>query len=190
MTLLDFHTHRKPSDSNVRAIVDGIDTWGIHPWACEATHSELSPNILAVGECGLDRLSSTPWQLQLHSFRRCIEQSERLQKPLFLHCVRAADECLQLRKETQATQPWIWHGFRGKPQQLRQLLPFGFYFSFGFRYNPASLTACPIDRLLIETDDDPRPVSLLYAEISQLRAVSVETLASQMQENYQALFGE
>ena len=45
-----------------------------------------------------------------------ISISERLSKPLILHIVKAYPEIIALRKSLRPAQPWIIHGFRGKPQ--------------------------------------------------------------------------
>ena len=134
-----------------------------------------------MGECGLDRLCATPYDLQLAAFKAQIALSEELQSPLILHCVRALDDVLRLKRGT--TQPWIWHGFRGKPQQLQQLLDHGFYISFGFRHNVDSLRQCPSDRLFFETDDLPAPIVPLYAIAAQLRNTTPEVLCEQVWKN-------
>ncbi len=188
MTFIDFHTHHSAPLEGETAIVDGRDTWGIHPWTLAEPSQEPSPSLLAIGECGLDKACGTPLSLQLPAFERCIRASETLRKPLFLHCVRAAEECLRLRKALHATQPWIWHGYRGGPEQLRQLLPHGFLFSFGFLHNDDALRACPHPCLLLETDDDPRPISLLYAEVSATLALSLPELSATMRDNFVRLF--
>ncbi|MCD8303156.1 MAG: TatD family hydrolase [Prevotellaceae bacterium] len=186
---IDFHTHHPASIEGETAIVDGRDTWGIHPWTLNTPPTPPDGGtILAIGECGIDKLCSSPLALQREAFLRCISESQRLRKPLFLHCVRAIDECLALRREAHATEPWIWHGFRGGATQLHQLLPHGFYFSFGFRFRKEALLACPLPRLLLESDTDPRPVSHLYQRASLLLGISPEALASQMRENYLSLF--
>ena len=136
-----------------------------------------------IGECGLDRLCPTPYPLQLAAFEAQIRLSERLRRPLILHCVRAMDDALRLHQGT--TQPWIWHGFRGKPQQMQQLLQHGFYLSFGFRFNPNSLRTCPAERLFLETDEDPCPVAGLYATAATLRGTTPEDLNRQCWENTQ-----
>lgn len=169
-------------------IQDGIDTWGAHPWHPEFPPEARLPQALAIGECGLDRLCTTPYAVQIEAFRRQIRLSEQLHKPLILHCVHALDDVLRMQMEEQATQPWIFHAFRGKPQQLRQILRRGMYVSFGFRHNVESLAACPAERLLLETDDDPRPVSLLYKEAARLRHTDPGQLEETMQCNYQAIF--
>ena len=80
------------------------------------------------------------------------------------------------------------HGFRGKPQQLKSLLQAGFHVSFGFHFNPHSLLACPIERLLLETDDDERPVRALYEEVANLKGMSKENLAENMRNNFETIF--
>ena len=77
---------------------------------------------------------------QLEVFKGQIELSEREEKPLIIHCVKAIDGLLRLRRDLHPKMPWMFHGFRGKPQQLRSLLAAGFYVSFGFHYNEESLS--------------------------------------------------
>ncbi len=190
MTIIDFHTHHTAEGEGETAIIDGRDTWGIHPWTLTVPPTPPSPDILAIGECGLDRLCDTPYDQQKEAMLRCIEESERLRKPIILHCVHGIDDCLALRKQAQATQPWIWHGYRNNGTQLHQLLPHGFHFSFGFRFNREALAACPLHRLLLESDDDPRPVAQLYDTVSRLLGIGPDALVAQMWRNYHALFGQ
>ena len=184
---IDFHTHH-PSREGETVLQDGVHTWGAHPWHLAFPPEERLPQAMAIGECGLDRLCNTPYDAQMEAFRRQIRLSEQLQKPLILHCVRAVDDVLRLKREERASQPWIFHAFRGKPAQMRSLLAHGLYVCFGFRYNEESLRECPADRLLLETDDDPRPVSLLYGEAAQVRQIDIQTLQNQMLENFNRLF--
>ena len=185
-----------------RVIQDGVDTRGRHPWEPLPSPpleggSKSYPlslggdrgRLLALGESGLDRLCNTPYDLQLQVFREEVSLSEQFQKPLFLHCVRAIDDILRIRKELNAQQPCIWHGYRGNAQQLHQLLDHNFYFSFGLKYNTEALLACPLDRLLLETDDDTQhPISELYTEVANLRKISLKELIEQMHSNFRTLF--
>ena len=186
---IDFHAHH-PSLNGERVIQDGIDTRGRHPWHLASTppHYEGGrEGAIALGESGLDRLCDTPYDLQLQVFREEVSLSEQLQKPLFLHCVRAIDDVLRIRKELNASQPIIWHGYRGNARQIHQL-PL-FYFSFGIHFNTEALQACPLDRLLLETDDDTQHlISDLYAQVAQLRGISLDSLIRQMHENFRTLF--
>ena len=83
------------------------------------------------------------------------ELSETLRKPLILHIVKSFPEIIALRKQWNPTQPWIIHGFRGKPQLARELLAHGFHLSYGKKYNPVSLAITHASSLLRETDEMP-----------------------------------
>ena len=184
---LNIHTHTPAHEDE-----QTFPAFGLHPWhltddwqsELSALEARISPPCF-VGECGLDRLCSTPYPLQLAAFEAQIQLSERLALPLVLHCVRAIDDVLRLKHGTR--QPWIFHGFRGKPQQLRQLLDHGFYVSFGFRHNVESLRACPLHRLFLETDDTPSPIAPLYATAATLLGTTPQALNSQLWQNATAL---
>ena len=135
------------------------------------------PQVKAIGECGLDPLRQNPddadlnnadlnntvnimdraslISLQTDLLHLHFELSELWCKPLLLHIVRAYPEIIGLRRKWKPAQPWIIHGFRGKPQLARQLLADGFYLSFGAKYNPESYALTPPDRRLRETDAMP-----------------------------------
>jgi TatD DNase family protein len=190
MTYIDFHTHHIPVEEDVLAVVDGRDTWGIHPW--RAMEELVVPDFtgkLAIGECGLDGLKGPSLARQEEVFLQQISLSEQLGKPLIIHCVKAIDRLLSLRKELRPKQPWMLHGFRGKPRQLQSLLDVGFFVGFGFLHNEESLRACPTDRLLLETDDNTEhPIAQLYKDVAQSKGLDVPTLVEMMHENYLAFF--
>lgn len=196
---IDFHAHHH-SLAGERVIQDGIDTRGRHPWHLTPSTSPASDEphtnegkFLAIGESGLDKVCDTPYDLQLKVFREEVALSEQLGKPLFLHCVRAIDDILRIHRELNVRQPWIWHGYRGNAQQIKQLLllPTPIYFSFGIHYNDQALLACPLDRLLLETDEDTTtPIADHYAQVAHLKGLSLDELIRQMHDNFHTLFGE
>lgn len=188
MVYLNLHTHHPlPADERT------VPSFGLHPWYVKEDWKQSLASLEAqqeggeafIGECGLDRVCATPYDLQLAAFEAQIALSEELRRPLILHCVRALDDVLRLKRGT--TQPWIWHGFHGKPQQLQQLLDHGFYISFGFRHNADSLRLCPLDRFFLETDDQPAPIAPLYATAAELRNTTPEALCQQLWNNLKAL---
>lgn len=203
MTYLNFHTHSPLHEGEQTIPSLGVHPWHIHSnWTEEVRQleSELKNSrsvqemaeqkaegvpTMMIGECGLDRLCATPYDIQLEVFQKHIRLSESYRLPLVLHCVRAIDDVLRLKRGTH--QHWIFHGYRGKPQQLQQLIDHDFYISFGFNYNPESLRACPESRLFLETDDIPRPISPLYEEVSKLRQTTTEQLREQVWENAKGL---
>ncbi len=188
MTYIDFHTHH-PATGNETVVQDGVHTWGIHPWTLHETPLPRPEDIMAIGECGLDKACDTPWDAQLAAFVRCIRQSEAWQKPLYLHCVRAQGECLQQRILQHATQPWIWHGFRGGAKAMQQPLQHNGYICLGPRHSEDAARQCPIERLLLESDENRDSIEDLYRHIATLRGISTEMLCRAMRENYLRLFG-
>ena len=162
--ILDIHTHKAAPqplavvdisfirNPEFRAVDGQLYSAGIHPWD---THRDVTPEeFVAVGEAGVD-LSGRGGMMfrQLNIFKRQIELSESLKKPIIVHCVKAEDVLCGLIRDLKPTQPWIIHGFRKKPQAARQLLNAGCYISLGQHFNPDTLHAIPQDRLLAETDE-------------------------------------
>lgn len=193
----DCHTHHASLHGEI-VFQQDVDNYGIHPWS--VTHEnvdnliiEFDNNVInnvfiCLGECGLDKCCDAPYELQKQVFRHQILKSEELHKPIILHCVKAIDDVLQLRKELRAVQPWIFHGFRGKPEQLKQLLLHGFYFSFGFHHNEEAVKACPFDRLLLETDESEDDIRKLYERVARARNIPLSTLLYIIGENVRNIF--
>ncbi len=191
LPFIDFHTHHDALEGEI-IVRDGVHTRGRHPWTVAESDDRPHPMpLLAIGESGLDRLCQTPYDQQLEAFRAEVERSETLRLPLFLHCVRAIDDVVAIHRQLHATQPWIWHGFRGGPTQLQQLLqpPYNFFFSFGFHYRTEALLVCPPDRMLLETDDVAKPVRLVYEQVARDLGMPMSELVRQMHTNFKHLFG-
>lgn len=154
-----------PSTATLRPGV--LYSAGVHPWwtACEADLPPLlagldawtgHPQVVAIGECGLDRLHGANLDRQCDIFTRQIRLATATARPLIIHCVKAYDLLLRLRKTVTggSAVPWIIHGFRGRPALARQLLAAGCCLSYGSRYNAESCALTPPDRRLHETDED------------------------------------
>ena len=138
---------------------------GIHPWTTQGKTPDdfdwheleqmlRHPKVAAVGECGIDTLRGAPTQVQTEILRRQIALSEQLQLPMILHIVKAVDTMLSLRKTIKPTQPLIYNGLRGNPQQASPLLKSGLYLSLGQQFNPQTESIIPPDRLMRETDSE------------------------------------
>jgi TatD DNase family protein len=111
------------------------------------------PQVVALGECGLDKRSKISFLQQQNFFEAQMILAQQNEKPLIIHCVRAWSELLQFNRLHPAEQRRVVHGFRGKPELAHQLIEAGFYLSFGPFFNPDSLRLCPPERRLMETDD-------------------------------------
>lgn len=184
MTFMDFHTHNLDADwpaviqvptevllhpDGWEPVAEAVYSVGIHPWSVTADAPlgrlfegfdllSRRPEVVAVGECGLDRLRGD-YVRQEEVFVYQARQAERLGKPVILHCVRALSEMLRLHKSLRPRTKWTLHGFRGGPAAARQALAAGLDLSFGQHFNPAAVAACPPDRMHIETDDCGLPLA-------------------------------
>lgn len=161
----DVHTHRR-GPGMITSIEPGEDTAGaerlsvgIHPWHADTGDvaavrgiALAEPRVVAIGECGLDRFRGPSLEVQQQVFEQQIQLAEELGLPMIIHCVRAFNELIALRLKYRPSQPWIVHGFRGKPELARQLVGHGFYLSLGSLYNLAVPAAVPAAYLLHETD--------------------------------------
>lgn len=137
---------------------DALYSVGWHPWwpACNMDWVERMASdsrVVIIGECGIDKLRGVGTvSEQISIVRLHASLSERLHKSLLLHIVGAWNEIIALRGELKPEQPWIIHGFRGKPELAVQLVRAGFSISLGKTYNPATPAVIPPDRLFHETD--------------------------------------
>lgn len=172
---------------------------GLHPWYQEdLTERGLAsldialrqPQIIALGEAGLDKVCDTPLAQQMHFFCEQVSLAEERELPVFIHLVRAQDELLRLKKELRPHQPWIIHGFRGKGTQAEQLLRQGFYLSFGIQANIDALSsAWRAGRLLLETDDRPVPnISEVYEKTASALGISRQRLSEGIASTVKCLF--
>lgn len=170
---------------------------GIHPWDTLEDPGEeewdalrtlaAEPNVVAVGECGIDLTpKGGPLFRQMQIFKRHVELSEELGKPLVLHDVKAHDIIAGARRDMKPTQPWAIHGFRRKPEVAAMLLRAGCWLSFGAEFNSETLLATPKDRILAETDESPLSIEEV---IGRLSAAYGEDLRGTIAENTRRFLG-
>ena len=207
---IDIHTHRlTSSEDNHLSIYNlqphTIDTGqhkgplsvGIHPWYIPQNPNQAikelktlaqKNNTVAIGECGLDKLYQTPFELQTEIFKAQIAISEELKKPLIIHCVKSYNEIVEIKKETKPTQTWIIHGFRGKPETASMLVKAGIVLSIGEKFNPESIKTIAIENLLIESDESAMPIEDIYKNIATSRNISVTELEKEVEKTYKNIF--
>lgn len=196
---IDVHTHKINSDDipiiyNVRINDDAVSlphgqhiyfSAGIHPWDAEKVRSVWYDNmtimlnykqVIAVGECGLDKHTSVSLEKQLEIFEKHIHLSETNQLPLLIHCVGFSHEIIRLHQYFKPKQAWIIHGFRGKPELALQFLKEDIYLSFGEKFNVESVKITPLNRLLIETDESQTSIKDLYQRIAEIKECDVRKL--------------
>ena len=209
MVYYDIHTHHLPVHPEDIAIVNCLaspsnagtglfHSVGIHPWELtEHNAGQLldylkqqlrKKQFVAVGEAGLDKLAVASMELQLTVFKAQVRLSEEYGLPLIIHCVKAMDELLAVKKEFRPQQAWVWHGFRGKPEQAMQLLKKGFYLSFGEYYPDETMQTVPDERLFLETDNSSLDIEDILCRAAKVRGVEVEALRETIRRNIQNVF--
>ncbi|GHU81825.1 TatD family hydrolase [Bacteroidia bacterium] len=203
MTFCDIHTHTPSLHSEditvINRIVDENDTplnaplqsIGIHPWYIYNVKKQMEAlgeaashtNVVAIGEVGFDKLARSPLQLQKEVFLLQARLAEEIHKPLIVHCVKAWEELLAVKKEVGPQMTWIIHGFRGNGILAKQLISQGLYLSFGANYNPEALVAAWPHSLFTETDEAPVDIRQIYQQIAASLQVEDEVFAAQVKEN-------
>lgn len=171
---------------------------GIHPWQLteetaeaqwKALQEQIShPSVVAIGEGGLDKLKGPSLELQTDLLRKQIALSEEKSLPFILHCVKAFNELIQLKKEIKPLQPWIIHGFRGKETLAMDCIRHDFYLSFSEHFQEGAIKAIPLEKLFIETDESETPIETIYSSIAKVRGISLEELKECIKKNVQEVF--
>ena len=216
-SFIDIHTHTVHTDSNLIQIVNlnlnqpcpeqGFFSYGIHPWEADKADFQMEtalqsleekvklPNVVALGEAGLDKMHKASFERQIELFERQIELSEACQKPMILHDVRSHNEIIALRKKRKAQQPWIVHGFSGTEQDIEQLIGQGIYLSVcesllhPERKIHKSFKFIDLDFLFLETDMAEIGVEKVYESAAKLLETDIVTLQKKIFANFARLFG-
>jgi TatD DNase family protein len=140
-------------------------TVGLHPH--DARHGvdtivDLldTPGIVAVGEAGLDYYyEHSPRDAQREAFARQIQLASALDLPLVIHTRDAWADTFDVLDGEGIPERTVFHCFTGGPDEARSCLDRGGYLSFsgivtfdGATEVQAAARACPLDRMLVETD--------------------------------------
>ena len=214
MVEIDLHTHRLKSEASIQILNtfaqdlpltdnENLYSAGLHPWHLGLVNSEVclhfielainNKNMVAIGECGLDRSVATDFAMQEWYFKKQIELAEKYSKPLIIHCVRAFPEIMKLKKESKSSIPWIIHGFQANRPTTLQLISHNFYFSVGEslltnQHKIDILPLIPTDHLFLETDDRDVSIRTVYTLASQILKINEEMLSDIILANFKQLF--
>lgn len=171
---------------------------GIHPWNLTLEDSEhqwealcqsvKDKRTIAIGECGLDKLKGPSLELQTAIFKQEAALAENSSLPLIIHCVKAFNELILLKKEISPRQPWIIHGFRGKLSLALDCIRHGFYLSIGSRFQTDTLKAIPLEQLFIETDESEESIGSIYQRIAETKGISLQELTEAINKNVREVF--
>jgi TatD DNase family protein len=191
-------------EDNIPAI-SNIQTYfsvGIHPWYINNDDSQREKlkylieqkKVIAIGECGMDIYSPSNMKEQEDVFRFQIELSEINKLPLIIHCVRAFNDLIRIKKQVKPEMPWILHGFNSNIQIIKQCLANGLLFSFGKSImldnsnTVKHINSITVDFVFLETDNSTHVISEIYEKYSQIRKLPIETTMEIISRNFHNYF--
>ncbi len=208
---INIHTHYKSNEKNHVTVYnkniseENIDnsyfSSGIHPWFIH--QNNLSENLtllkqdlskkkcIALGECGLDKIIKTDFNLQKDVFKQQLKLNKTHNKPVIIHCVKAYQELIEIKKEYHFT--YILHGFNKNQQTAQMLLDNGFYLSFGKHLTEKEslqqvFLNTPVNRIFLETDNTTISIENIYKKASEIKKIPLESLLLAIEKNFETIF--
>ena len=140
-------------------------TVGLHPHDARLGVDSIvslldRPGVVAVGECGLDyHYDHSPRDAQRHAFAAQIRLAHQHGLALVVHTREAWDDTFAILAAEGVPGRTVFHCFTGGEHEARRALDAGAFLSFsgivtfkGADDVRAAAAACPLDRLLVETD--------------------------------------
>lgn len=209
---INIHTHLQLYDAGIEVVnlsvkednLPNTYSYGIHPWYIDGRTSDdeliklerkaNEKRCIAVGECGLDKLSKVDFDLQEHVFREQIAIANKVKKPLIIHCVKAFNELLNCLNLSDNQVPVIIHGFNNNENIARVLKDQGCYFSFGKALMGYETNAAKIIKSIgrknffLETDDADVSIKYIYRKAAEILGIEEEILKMQIQSNFETIF--
>jgi TatD DNase family protein len=200
-------------------------TAGVHPHhasdlnvdaLAELAALATAPEVVAVGECGLDYFRNfSPREAQLNAFRQQLELAAQVGKPVFLHQRDAHEDFLAIMKEFRSRLAGgVAHCFTAGEEEARAYLALDLYIGItGWicderrgQHLREVVRHIPANRLLIETDapyllprdlrpmprdrrNEPMYLPHILEAIANARGESAAELGAATTRNSNTLFG-
>lgn len=209
---IDIHTHKNtslPNEIYIKNIFPGSEfpnnpfSIGLHPWYAKETDTKnlietlemavQNPYCYTIGEIGLDKVCDTPYSIQQSVFELQVQFAQKAGKPVIIHNVKSTQEILNIIKGK--TIPFIFHGFTGNYQTMKQILDKGGYISFGkslMQHKPTieSLTKVPQNSFFLETDESCFTIDEIYLKARALLNIDISELKNNIYSNYKNIFNK
>ncbi|MDO8509178.1 MAG: TatD family hydrolase [Nanoarchaeota archaeon] len=160
--------------------------------------------VTAIGEVGIDyKEDSENWDRQKKIFRKFINLSIELNKPIIVHSRKAEKECIEILEELNAKKV-VMHCFSGKFSLIERISRNGWFLSIPGNVNHSEqfqniAKKIDIKNLLCETDApylhplkerDNTPVNVIYSykKIAELKNMKIKDVEKAIEKNYYRLF--
>jgi len=183
-------------------------TWSDATWARVRQLLASEPAIVAVGETGLDyHYQHSPPAAQRTAFAKQLELALEFGLPVVVHARDADDDMAAMLRALPGTFPVVLHSFSSGDAVWEAGMAINAYFSFSGMITFKNwtrtdrVTACPPDRLLLETDapylapvphrgtrNEPAFVRAVAQRVAALRGETLEVLTQRTTENARRCF--
>jgi TatD DNase family protein len=194
-------------------------TVGVHPHDAKTFHEgdlrelrELSSTdkVIAIGEIGLDfHYDFSPRPEQMSAFEKQLQLAREVRLPVVVHSREAYAETVDIVKAAGGIEGCVFHYFAGDRKDMEEVLGLGFYIGVDgpVTYKNSEtlrevVEACPLDRLLIETDcpysapvphrgkrNEPAFVRYVCEEVARIRGITPQEAGEITTRNACRLFG-
>ena len=194
---------------------------GIHPWyssnvstanMCDLTamltRHKGDGRLVAIGECGLDKLHKSNFTTQLTLFQDQINLAKEFDLPLIMHAVKAHEEIIKCLLTLRPQRKGVIHGFYGGPQLALQYVKLGYKLGIGgllLNDNAPKLqqtvAQLPLESFILETDspamapkisgnnrNTPMILPKIIKKMASLQKKSAVLISEQMFYNVTQLF--
>lgn len=167
------------------------------------------PEVVAVGECGIDGRFKDTLETQWHFFDAQLKLAKQHALPVVVHCVHANDQVAKRLRQLAIPKGGLIHAFSGSIEQATKFLDLGFIVGLGgaVTYERAkrlrrTVQALPDGTFVLETDspdmplsgyqgqrNEPRRIVDVCAAVAQLRLQTKDAVAEQSSVAAAKLFG-
>ncbi len=203
---------------------DALDREGYYEHNPEAKKTTVNEDIkfmkehkdefVAIGECGIDLFNGKNVEKQTIVFKRLIELSIELDKPIIIHSRKAERQCIELLQEykdkgTLNPDNVILHCFSGRKSLIKIAIENGYNFSIPTNIERAQhfqgiVNKAPMRNILTETDapylspyknedgsfnrNESAYVNETIKIIAKIKNITEEECINQIFMNYQRIF--
>lgn len=213
MQYVNIHTHFSVNENHIEIInslpqekndLKKYFSCGIHPWFIQNDYENQlqqlrfkisNSNIIAIGECGLDKLKGPDKAIQYHVFSQQTLLANELNMPIIIHNVKSHQEILKLLHQNKNHQPVIFHGFNNNLSIAKQIIDEGYYLSFGTAlFNAKSNSAkvlkwIPYSQFFLETDDNKDyTIDEVYIRATEILNIPLQKLKEDLFLRFKEVF--
>lgn len=172
---------------------------------------KLIPDIVAIGEIGLDYSEGMPpRELQQEVFRAQLRMAGEAGIPVIIHCRKAFADTLRILFEEKSDKCGsVMHAFSGSIEVARDCIAMGMKIgiagplTWDNAIRPVKLIEeIPLEHLLLETDspdlspephrgevNEPAFLTDIARKVAEIKGVTLDEIAAVTSANAQALFG-